>query len=85
MQGIWIDFSLFDLFYSILTCLDDHDVQKLLTWSLVDTLGQVPDSATADQLKFEAEFKQYQSELDHKKQEWDSHLKSKCFLYVSFL
>lgn len=49
--------------------LDDHDVQKFMTWSLLldsATYGDV----TAEQQKFDQEFKQYQDQLDKKKEEW---------------
>ena len=53
--------------------LDDHDVQKFLTWSLSteqptgSTGGQgIPDQ---EQQKFEKEFENYQQELQKKKDE----------------
>ncbi|XP_021951686.1 protein ERGIC-53 [Folsomia candida] len=48
---------------------DDHDVQKFMTWSLLldsATYGDV----TAEQQKFDQEFKQYQDQLDKKKEEY---------------
>jgi len=50
---------------------DDHDVQKVLTFSLHDDqTGQATDSQQAEQQKFEQEFQRYQEELDKKKEEY---------------
>jgi len=50
--------------------VDDHDVQKFMTWSLVsDQTDYLGDSHTAEQQKYEKEFQQYQEQLDKKKEE----------------
>ncbi|CAL8141990.1 unnamed protein product [Orchesella dallaii] len=50
---------------------DDHDVQKVLTFSLHDDQsGQITDTHQAEQQKFDQEFQRYQEELDKKKEEY---------------
>jgi len=50
--------------------IDDHDVQKFMTWSLIADQTNYDGGQSADQQKFEKEFQQYQDQLDKKKEEY---------------
>ena len=51
---------------------DDHDVQKLMTWSLIphqEGLSPQVQTPSPDQQKFDQEFQNYQKQLEQKKEE----------------